>query len=60
MTIEIDLHHQTQNNQACLTSVLNPAMRVLMPVSWDLGLALKNSWARELGLLSKNLLGFWD
>ncbi len=27
-------------------------MRVLMPVNWDLGLALKNSW--ELGLLSQN------
>ncbi len=28
----------------------------LMPINWDLGLALKNSW--ELGLLSQNQLGF--
>ncbi len=27
-------------------------MRVLMPVNWDLGYALKNRW--ELGLLSQN------
>ncbi len=29
-------------------------MRFLMPVNWDLGLALKNSW--ELGLFSQNYL----